>query len=556
MVPSLKTAEQFKKSSLVWGYVVSILAVAPTLVWILLDTSAWGGDQSQYGRAALELFHALRHSPTEWLTQMLDVFPSKPNGLIWLGQFFVPLRHLVGSIDAALLFSITLMQAVTLILIYGSIWELSNRTSLAIPAIGCLAVASAPLFISFGAYYLVESMQTLSVAWFVLIMSLAPRWNRTLILGQLSAAAAFALLTKEIQPLFCLWPGLVSLRYVFRTRQIQPSEGALRSTTILTFVLGIPLVVATLAWYYRNLEPVAHHLYAGSYGPGVRIFWGKEDTYLNTLAYWLSTTKSVFFLPGIWELGLLLVASGVIYHFARSHGPMKHFTVCAAAATLQIITVLLVFSLSPTRQPRYLLPVLPYLAVLLSWSVGQIKHWMIAGLTIAVFAVQLALLQGQALNVVSSLSPWLRPFDRDAKNGRVIKSIVARTCNKTDSKPYLNILAIDPALQGDWLAPEPANYVAAKNSLLQNHRPPCYYGYLGVDFFGSTVADAWNSMLSNQARYFITVDPKIYPVPALVFNKTLNEDNFPVMLEKVQTSGLFEAEPPLREDPGILIFRR
>jgi len=251
------------------------------------------------------------------------------------------------------------MQAVTLILMYRALWELSGRTSLAISAIGCLVVASAPLFVSFGTYYLVESMQTLSVAWFVLIVSLAPRWNRMLILGQLSAAAAFALLTKEIQPLFCLWPGLISLRYFFRTGEIERLDGAQRVTVILTFVLGVPLIAATLAWYYRNLEPVAHHLYAGSYGPGVRIFWGKEDTYLNTLAYWLSTTKSLFFLPGIWEFGLLLVASGVIYHCARFPRGMKHFTLCAAIATLQIATVLLVFSLSPTRQPRYLLPVLP-----------------------------------------------------------------------------------------------------------------------------------------------------------------------------------------------------
>src|SRR5262249_37173283 len=97
---------------------------------------------------------------------------------------------------------------------------------------------------------------------------------------------------------------------------------------------------------------------------------------------------------------------------------------------IQIATVLLVFSLSPTRQPRYLLPVLPYLALLLSWGVAQVKHRAITGLTIAVFAVQLALLQGQALNVTPSLSPWVRPFDRDAKNGRVIQSIVAQNLSQ------------------------------------------------------------------------------------------------------------------------------
>src|SRR5215813_7118697 len=74
MVPRLKAAEQFRQKALMHGYFISMLAVAPTFAWILLDTSAWGGDQSQYGRATLELFHALRHSPTEWFTRMFDVF--------------------------------------------------------------------------------------------------------------------------------------------------------------------------------------------------------------------------------------------------------------------------------------------------------------------------------------------------------------------------------------------------------------------------------------------------------------------------------------------------
>src|SRR5262245_38500907 len=64
MVPRLKAAEQFRQKALMHGYFISMLAVAPTFAWILLDTSAWGGDQSQYGRATLELFHALRLLPS------------------------------------------------------------------------------------------------------------------------------------------------------------------------------------------------------------------------------------------------------------------------------------------------------------------------------------------------------------------------------------------------------------------------------------------------------------------------------------------------------------
>src|SRR4051812_5758572 len=79
-------------------YLLSVVLLAPTLVWILRDTSAWGGDQSQYGFATLELFHTLTTAPLEWPARMLDVLP-KPSGLIWLGQVFLPLAFLIPSIN-------------------------------------------------------------------------------------------------------------------------------------------------------------------------------------------------------------------------------------------------------------------------------------------------------------------------------------------------------------------------------------------------------------------------------------------------------------------------
>ena len=40
-------------------YLIAAVLVFPSVIWIALDTSAWGGDQSQYGFATLELFHTL-----------------------------------------------------------------------------------------------------------------------------------------------------------------------------------------------------------------------------------------------------------------------------------------------------------------------------------------------------------------------------------------------------------------------------------------------------------------------------------------------------------------
>src|SRR5262249_381402 len=142
------------------------------------------------------------------------------------------------------------------------------------------------------------------------------------------------------------------------------AAGLLRRKASLSLALAIPLVLVTGAWYLRNLSSVIQHLHAATYGPGVRTLWGKEDTYLNTVAFWLQTARTVNFVPGVAELALVLFLSAVILYVRGTKRPPVHFTICAAASALQIATVVLIFSLSPTRLPRYFLPTLPYIAVL------------------------------------------------------------------------------------------------------------------------------------------------------------------------------------------------
>ena len=82
-----------------------------------------------------------------------------------------------------------------------------------------------------------------------------------------------------------------------------------------------------------------------------------------------------------------------------------------------------------------------------------------------------------------------------------------------------------PEIGGDWLAPEPANYVVAKQRFRWGGALPCHYGYFGEGFFGSSVS---NSMLARQTQYVVVVDPAKYSTPPQVFNHALSRDNFPV----------------------------
>ena len=63
-------------------------------------------------------------------------------------------------------------------------------------------------------------------------------------------------------------------------------------------------------------------------------------------------------------------------------------------------------------------------------------------------------------------------------------------------------------------------------------------------------------MLARQTQFVVVVDPAKYSTPPQVFNQALSRENFPRVLQKLETSELFTHKPPLAEDTGILIFRR
>jgi hypothetical protein len=170
---------------------------------------------------------------------------------------------------------------------------------------------------------------------------------------------------------------------------------------------------------------------------------------------------------------------------------------------------------------------------------------------VLIFVGQFIVVNGQALGIVlpnPQISPWVLPVNRDSSVARTVDSIVAKTCTETRSERYWNVVGD----QKPWLNVNTLGYTATKQLLLQN-RQRCTYGYLG--YVVSDLDDTWKHVLSLNPMYYITSDPKIYPISDDRQDQALNQLNIPV-LEKVQTSGLFKAEPALPEDPGVLIFRR
>ena len=72
--------------------------LAPSLVWIAEDRTVWPWDQASYGEVSSDLWFWMWHSFRRWVGELADGLNMKPPGVVWLGQLFVPLRHIFGSV--------------------------------------------------------------------------------------------------------------------------------------------------------------------------------------------------------------------------------------------------------------------------------------------------------------------------------------------------------------------------------------------------------------------------------------------------------------------------
>ena len=558
---TIESRENVIKSNLVVGYLSCFILIVPAFAWVIIDKSAFGGDQSQYAKEALTLYDSWS-SLSLWLEAMINSMGFKAPGIIWIGQLFIPFGRVIGSIDDALLFSIVITLFVTFLLVFKALWLLSKEGYL-VPLAGCMILTVSPLFQYLSHHYLVEPMQLLSVAWFVLIMAAAPKLYKASVLAQLVAAASFAVLAKVSSPFYCIGPGLVSLSVILGKHSLNPHWGWRRPSTIVMWIVALTLGIATAFWYYQNIFLVVNHVAAVSSGPIAEV-WGKEDTFFNSLAYWVDTVRRVFFLKPVIILSSAFVVVGLCFYLLKPDRRHKYFTLCCLVSCIQIVLVLSIFSFGSNREPRYLLALLPYVALSVGWGMFHVRNKITLIAANGVLGVTWMFIVGYSLLALETSSlalPNIARVDKNTDQSAILQEIIDRTCAaeiciNNRQTPCYNIIAIDPTLKGgDWLAPDPANYVLHREHLDSQQNKRCSYGYMGDSFFGNNSASSWFDIIEKRPDYILTFDPDVYPPSLTTFNQSLNTTNFPYLFERIKSSGFFEALPPLLNDPGIVVFR-
>src|SRR5579872_7302340 len=194
-------------SGAIWVYPLIAVLLAPSLVWIGLDHTVWPWDQAWYGEVAVDLWFLLSHSLHQWCVLMGTGLYMKPPGVVWIGQFFVPLGQLLGSVEAGLLLSVLLTQFILLLLIFR-MGQLMAPDSRLVAVAGAVFAASGQLFVGLSHQLFPEPLQALSVAWVFVIVLKSAYWPKPRIALHLTGALILGVLAKATTPLYFLIPGI------------------------------------------------------------------------------------------------------------------------------------------------------------------------------------------------------------------------------------------------------------------------------------------------------------------------------------------------------------
>lgn len=353
-----------------------LLLVLPNLAWILLHRGVWVSDAALYGLSSLRLYRSLQPDGIGWWAEMLSIGP-KPPLLPWLGQLFVPLGVLLGHADSGLLLVVFVAQAAALVLLFKSLVETLADRRLAL--LGCLLVASAPLFASICRQFYVQPLQLLAVAWFVFLAARSSRWDSLLLALHLVAASAFAVSTNLTAPALCVLPGALAVRGIWRQRGRPLKLGA---GHLLAAVLAATLLTPTLAWYWRNLEAALDYA-RWSFG---YVFSGIGAGYLGSLGRWVLIIQAGFLI----SLELLLLPLWALRGRTTSTGAGREL---ALVSLLQIVLVLALFATAAQQEWRYPLPLLIYAAVAVCWGLDRLRRPRLAVSVTAALVLQLLVVQ-------------------------------------------------------------------------------------------------------------------------------------------------------------------
>jgi hypothetical protein len=385
-----------------------ILLTIPNLAWILLDKSSWPWDQAWYAEESIRLWHALVTHNVNWLDALLNAFHSKAPLIAWIGQFFVPLSNFIG-IHEALLISIWLASLLATLISY-KLSSLAFKESKNIALLVAIVVCSSPLFVGLSHEYLVEIYQVIAVAYVYWLYFASPNLSRVKIYYHILFAVTIVFGSKSSTILYCFLPMIGIIRNFFYCRI---SNEKINSIDLLFIVLSTSFICLIAAWYLRNLNAI-YSFGVGSASGTVSLYYGKVDSFFNKFVFWMHVFEKSIITKYI--IYISLIACFTLFFIKPYRKIESHKLKLAALVVLQAMIPMIFFSVSINEESRYILPILPSIAILIALlaSTSKIHTY----LFLAIFILQFLFVQSYSFGLHQynqNLNHWLKNINLDPK---------------------------------------------------------------------------------------------------------------------------------------------
>jgi Dolichyl-phosphate-mannose-protein mannosyltransferase len=479
---------------------VGFVLVLPSVVWAFQDRSIWPWDPAWYGEVSVDLWATLRTDTGSWATAMADAFGTKPPAIAWLGQFFVPLGHLGIDESTALLLSVLTVQAASLGLVFAACrrLHLSNLGS----AIAALLMAASPLFTSMSHEYFAEPIQTFAIVWAIYALASASERPFAMTAAQLPGIAALGMLAKLSTPAYIGAPLIGAALLAIRRpgggrRSFLASWGEAR--VIASAVVSAALVFGAVGWYEVNYSAAVAHAQLASADTGL---YGVNQGFAKQIPAWVRRLRDAAVLPHV-GVALFLLALVSLALLIRKRGIRPTFGPRFAVVATGIVTVALVlilFASQPNNDVRYLLPLIPYIAVIFAAVIDTSGSQGIAVASAGLLLIEFGLVQLQSFGEkpISSMTYAALTAPQPATTfSRELENVVRETC-RPESSGQINMVGADYP----WFNHNTLQMLASEQYAEKGLH--CYYTALGYAESNPNVA--WTRLMTFKSPYYISID--------------------------------------------------
>jgi len=532
------------KSKHISGYLVALILIIPNVVWAALDRSLWWGDRSGYALQSVSVYVNMITSFSSWKGSLFNYY--KAPMIFWVGEFFVPLGKLIGSINFSLLLIPLISSYITLVLLFKS-FEILFKNRL-IAFCGCLIVAASPLFNELSRGFWIEPMQIAIVTWFIYALLRVSDWSFYFSLAQFIIAISLALLIKVSSPLYLIAPSVAFWINVYRVKPsmiINKKEAAYLAISLLPFCLAA-------AFYLHNFNDILGFVHYAASSPLFGVGTPKIDL-------WTQTMNDKIFMHWTYTLSILLLLFCIIR--VVKHKKYYSFRSAFIVSLFQIVIFFIVWIKSPNDDTRYFLPTLPYFAVIICWGLATLGSRIYTAIWIAIFLIQYATVNGLALGLIKTQNEngVILPLQKESdNNAHIIQDMIPLATRDSSI-----IFDLNPAFGTCEF-----RYEMAKQDLTSNWGKCCidisaFFNIFRqeVDTGKINVDSAWKDILSYNPDFYVTWSSRLSPDSAEKEIRTIDKYNavtVPIrwaIAERIKKSGLYE-RVNFPSQKKLLIYKR